>query len=79
MQEGRHARPECFVEDADRVRVARHDDQLRRHSGDAELGDEPLGLAERRDGGLVLSRRGRFLGGGVTAELMAESPAKSKI
>jgi len=30
-----------------------------------------LGLAERRDGGLALTRRGRFLGGGVTAELMA--------
>ncbi len=40
---------------------------------------ERLGLAERRDGGLVLTRRGRFLGGGVTAELMAESPAKSTI
>jgi hypothetical protein len=40
---------------------------------------ERLGLAERRDGGLVLTRRGRFLGGGVTAELMVESPAKSTI
>jgi oxygen-independent coproporphyrinogen-3 oxidase len=40
---------------------------------------ERLGLAERRAGGLVLTRRGRFLGGGVTAELMAESPAKSTI
>lgn len=40
---------------------------------------ERLGLAERRDGGLVLTPRGRFLGGGVTAELMAESPAKSTI
>jgi putative oxygen-independent coproporphyrinogen III oxidase len=38
---------------------------------------ERLGLAERRAGGLVLTRRGRFLGGGVTAELMAESPAES--
>jgi oxygen-independent coproporphyrinogen III oxidase len=37
---------------------------------------ERLGLAERRGDGLVLTRRGRFLGGGVTAELMAESPAK---
>ena len=36
---------------------------------------ERLGLAERRDGGLALTTRGRFLGGGVTAELMAESPA----
>jgi oxygen-independent coproporphyrinogen III oxidase len=36
---------------------------------------ERLGLAERRDGGLALTSRGRFLGGGVTAELMAESPA----
>ena len=40
---------------------------------------ERLGLAERRDGGLVLTRRGRFLGGGVTAELMIETPAKSTI
>ena len=36
---------------------------------------ERLGLAERRNGGLALTRRGRFLGGGVTAELMVESPA----
>ena len=36
---------------------------------------ERLGLAERRGEGLALTRRGRFLGGGVTAELMAESPA----
>ena len=40
---------------------------------------ERLGLAERRNGGLVLTRRGRFLGGGVTAELMAERPAKSTL
>jgi oxygen-independent coproporphyrinogen-3 oxidase len=40
---------------------------------------EQLGLAERRGGGLALTRRGRFLGGGVTAQLMAESPAKSTI
>jgi oxygen-independent coproporphyrinogen-3 oxidase len=32
---------------------------------------ERLGLAERRDGALALTRRGRFLGGGVTAALMA--------
>ena len=32
---------------------------------------ESLGLAERRDGGLQLTERGRFLGGAVTAELMA--------
>ncbi|HEV2712692.1 MAG TPA: radical SAM family heme chaperone HemW [Gaiellaceae bacterium] len=32
---------------------------------------EQLGLAERRDDVLVLTKRGRFLGGGVTAELMA--------
>ncbi len=31
---------------------------------------EALGLAERRGDALVLTRRGRFLGGGVTAELM---------
>jgi oxygen-independent coproporphyrinogen-3 oxidase len=40
---------------------------------------EELGLAERREGGLALTARGRFLGGGVTATLMAESPAKSTI
>jgi oxygen-independent coproporphyrinogen-3 oxidase len=38
-----------------------------------------LGLAEQRDGGLVLTKRGRFLGSGVTVALMAESPAKSTI
>jgi oxygen-independent coproporphyrinogen-3 oxidase len=32
---------------------------------------EAFGLAERRAEGLVLTERGRFLGGGVTAELMA--------
>jgi putative oxygen-independent coproporphyrinogen III oxidase len=32
---------------------------------------EGLGLAERRDGGLALTERGRFVGGGVTAELLA--------
>jgi oxygen-independent coproporphyrinogen III oxidase len=32
---------------------------------------EQLGLAVRRDGGLALTSRGRFLGGGVTAELLA--------
>lgn len=31
---------------------------------------ERLGLAERENGSLRLTRRGRFLGGGVTAELM---------
>ncbi|MGH3027810.1 MAG: hypothetical protein ACRDMW_04575 [Gaiellaceae bacterium] len=36
---------------------------------------ERLGLAERQGNGLVLTTRGRFLGGGVTVELMAESPA----
>jgi oxygen-independent coproporphyrinogen III oxidase len=40
---------------------------------------ERLGLAEQRDGGVALTRRGRFLGGGVTAALMAESPAKTTI
>jgi oxygen-independent coproporphyrinogen-3 oxidase len=40
---------------------------------------ERLGLAARRDGGLVLTERGRFLGGGVTAELMVETPAKSTL
>ena len=39
-----------------------------------------LGLIdERRDGRLVLSRRGRFLGGAVTAELMAEMPANQLV
>jgi oxygen-independent coproporphyrinogen III oxidase len=32
---------------------------------------ERLGLAERRSSGVVLTSRGRFLGGAVTAELMA--------
>ncbi|MGH3048566.1 MAG: radical SAM family heme chaperone HemW, partial [Gaiellaceae bacterium] len=32
---------------------------------------ERLGLATRRDGSLTLTERGRFLGGGVTAELIA--------
>jgi oxygen-independent coproporphyrinogen III oxidase len=32
---------------------------------------ERLGLAERRGDGLVLTERGRFLGGAVTAELLA--------
>jgi oxygen-independent coproporphyrinogen-3 oxidase len=32
---------------------------------------ERLGLAERREDGLALTQRGRFLGGGVTAELIA--------
>jgi oxygen-independent coproporphyrinogen-3 oxidase len=38
---------------------------------------ERLGLVERTDGSLGLTRRGRFLGGGVTAELIAEIPAKN--
>jgi oxygen-independent coproporphyrinogen-3 oxidase len=36
-----------------------------------------LGLVERVGAGLGLTRRGRFLGGGVTAELVAEIPAKN--
>jgi oxygen-independent coproporphyrinogen-3 oxidase len=32
---------------------------------------ERLGLAERRGGGIVLTERGRYLGGAATAELMA--------
>jgi oxygen-independent coproporphyrinogen-3 oxidase len=40
---------------------------------------EALRLAERRDGGVALTARGRFLGGAVTAELMAEMPAKTTI
>jgi oxygen-independent coproporphyrinogen-3 oxidase len=35
-----------------------------------------LGLVSVRAGGLALTPRGRFLGGGVTAELIAEIPAK---
>jgi oxygen-independent coproporphyrinogen-3 oxidase len=38
---------------------------------------EGLGLVERRADGLLLTRRGRFLGGGVTAELLAEIPANN--
>jgi oxygen-independent coproporphyrinogen III oxidase len=41
---------------------------------------ERLGLAERcGENTLTLTRRGRFLGGAVTAELMVENPAKSTI
>jgi oxygen-independent coproporphyrinogen III oxidase len=44
---------------------------------------ERLGLAQQAGGALTLTTRGRFLGGGVTAELLAEaaaeSPAKSTI
>ena len=40
---------------------------------------ERLRLAERSPGGLRLTRRGRFLGGAVTAELMAEMPAKTTL
>jgi len=40
---------------------------------------ERLGLAERGTNSISLTRRGRFLGGGVTAELMAEIPAKTTI
>ena len=44
---------------------------------------ERLGLARQTAGGLTLTTRGRFLGGGVTVELLtgvpAESPAKSTI
>jgi oxygen-independent coproporphyrinogen-3 oxidase len=36
-----------------------------------------LGLIEESGGELALTRRGRFLGGGVTAELFAENPAKT--
>jgi oxygen-independent coproporphyrinogen-3 oxidase len=35
-----------------------------------------FGLVEAAEGALALTRRGRFLGGGVTAELMTEIPAK---
>jgi coproporphyrinogen III oxidase-like Fe-S oxidoreductase len=38
-----------------------------------------LGLAERGEDRIALTRRGRFLGGGVTAELIAEIPAKTTI
>ena len=40
---------------------------------------ERLRLAERGDGSVRLTRRGRFLGGAVTAEIMAEMPAKTTI
>jgi oxygen-independent coproporphyrinogen-3 oxidase len=38
---------------------------------------EGLRLVERSPEGLGLTRRGRFLGGGVTAELLAETPANN--
>ena len=37
---------------------------------------EGLGLVERRGDGLALTPQGRFVGGGVTAELFTEIPAK---
>jgi oxygen-independent coproporphyrinogen-3 oxidase len=37
---------------------------------------EGMGLVRLAEGRLTLTRRGRFLGGGVTAELMSEIPAK---
>jgi oxygen-independent coproporphyrinogen-3 oxidase len=40
---------------------------------------EGLELAERTNGSLRLTRRGRFVGGAATAELMAEMPAKTTI
>jgi oxygen-independent coproporphyrinogen-3 oxidase len=40
---------------------------------------EVLGLADCGSDSIALTRRGRFLGGGVTAELMAETPAKTTI
>jgi oxygen-independent coproporphyrinogen-3 oxidase len=40
---------------------------------------ERLGLLERRDDGIVLTRRGRLLGGGATVELLAEIPANEPI
>jgi oxygen-independent coproporphyrinogen III oxidase len=40
---------------------------------------EALELAERTNGSVRLTRRGRFVGGAATAELMAEMPAKTTI
>jgi putative oxygen-independent coproporphyrinogen III oxidase len=40
---------------------------------------EDLRLAERTNGALRLTRRGRFVGGAATAALMAEMPAKTTI
>jgi oxygen-independent coproporphyrinogen-3 oxidase len=40
---------------------------------------EDLELAERVGETVALTRRGRFLGGAVTAELMAETPAKTTL
>jgi oxygen-independent coproporphyrinogen-3 oxidase len=39
--------------------------------GEAVARLEALGLAKRRGGALALTRRGRFVGGGVTADLLA--------
>jgi oxygen-independent coproporphyrinogen III oxidase len=44
---------------------------------DALVRLEGLGLVERQGDGLLLTRRGRFLGGGVTVELLAEIPANN--
>jgi hypothetical protein len=40
---------------------------------------EGLELAKRVGASVALTRRGRFLGGAVTAELMAETPAKTTL
>jgi len=40
---------------------------------------EDLELAERVGEAVALTRRGRFLGGAVTAQLMAETPAKTTL
>jgi oxygen-independent coproporphyrinogen-3 oxidase len=49
------------------------------YDGDALAQLEELGLARQTGQALALTARGRLLGGGVTAALMAESPAKSTI
>jgi oxygen-independent coproporphyrinogen III oxidase len=40
---------------------------------------ERLGLLERRGDGVVLTRRGRLVGGGATVELLTEIPANSHV
>jgi oxygen-independent coproporphyrinogen-3 oxidase len=49
------------------------------YDGDALARLEGLGLAELHQEELALTARGRRLGGGVTAALMVENPAKSTI
>jgi oxygen-independent coproporphyrinogen-3 oxidase len=84
---GRGARPQRELEELDPETQARErvllglrlDEPLRTAGLDAAFDADALerlarhGLLDRSDDTLALTRRGRFLGGGVTAELLVES------